>query len=49
MGGVSHGITTGTAMVETPVELVDSASQGILAIDKIALALAPSLGMRCSW
>ena len=37
MGGVSHGITTGTATVETPVELVDGASQGIVAIDKIAV------------
>ena len=37
MFGVSHGKTGGTAMVETPVKLVDSAGQGIVAIDEIAI------------
>ena len=37
MFGVSHGKTGGTAMVETPVKLVDSTGQGIVAIDEIAI------------
>ena len=37
MLGVSHGITAGTTMVETPMKFVDGAGQGIVAIDKIAV------------
>ena len=37
MFGGSPGITTGTAMVETSVKLVDGASQGIVAIDEIMM------------
>ena len=37
MFGLPVGITAGTAMVETPVKLVDGASQGIVAIDEITV------------
>ena len=37
MLGWSVGITAGTAMVETPMKLVDDASQGIVAMDKITV------------
>ena len=37
MFDVSHGITTGTAMVETSMKLVDGASLGIVAIDKMTV------------
>ena len=33
--GVSHGIAGGTSMVRTPVELVNSAYEGIIPIDEI--------------
>ena len=37
MLGVSHGITAGTTMVETPVKLVDGSDQRIIAIDEITV------------
>ena len=37
MCDISHGITAGTAMVETSVELVDGSGQGIVPIDKITV------------
>ena len=37
MFGVSRGITAGTAMVETSVELIDGASHRIVAIDKMII------------
>ena len=37
MFGVSRGITAGTAVVETPVKLVDGASHRIVAIDEMKI------------
>ena len=41
MFGVSHGITGGTAMVETPMKFVDGSGQRIVAIDKITVHEGP--------
>ena len=37
MFGISHGKTGGTTVVNTPVELVDSAGQGIITIHEIGI------------
>ena len=41
MFGVSHGKTGGTSMVNTPVELVDSAREGIIPVDEIGRDSSP--------
>ena len=41
MFGLPVGIPAGTAMVETPMKLVDGSGQGIVAIDKIAVDDGP--------
>ena len=41
MFGLPVGITAGTAMVETPMKLVDGSGQGIVAIEEITVDDGP--------
>ena len=41
MFGLPVGLTAGTAMVETPMKLVDGSDQGIVAIDEITVGDGP--------